>query len=73
MSDRICCRGYFIEAAPSFNLEAAAWKAKVFIWTPAGETIGHFVDDYTGATFSTYKHAVHASLFLARRWAAQQP
>ncbi len=65
---RIKYRGFSIEAVPFFNLEAAGWKVKTFVWRHAAEPVEEFVNDPTGATFSTREHAVHASLFLGRTW-----
>jgi len=65
---RVQYRGFYIEAVPFFSLKEPGWKAKALIWRHTGEPIEQFVDDPTGATFSTREHAVHASLFLGRKW-----
>lgn len=61
-------RGFSVEVVPFFSLDAAGWKATAFVWRHAAEPVEQFVNDPTGATFSTREHAVHASLFLGRTW-----
>ncbi len=68
---RIQYRGFYIRAMPFFNPNVAGWKAKAFVWKHTGIAVEHFVDDPTGATFSTREHAVHASLFLGQKWVDQ--
>ncbi len=50
---RIQYRGFYIEAVPFFSLKEPGWKAKALIWRHTGEPVEQFVDDPTGATFST--------------------
>ena len=68
---RVQYRGFYIRAMHFFNPEVAGWKAKAFVWKHAGIPVEHFVDDPTGATFSTREHAIHASLLLGRKWVEQ--
>src|SRR3990172_8395156 len=70
--DRTTFRGFCIEAVPSFNLDAAAWKARALVWKDDASTLCEPVEDPSGGAFLSRADAVHASLFLGRRWAARQ-